>query len=117
MEHFIKAIRAGKVAPESSEAHGSPQTAGPKSKQTLSTDAISAGIPEKDIFRENDSATEEREFANLRAKYAKLGHTLVRTARDGQETFYAVRWGMSRHLPTIYAAKRFLDEIGGRHGV
>ncbi|MCU0924591.1 MAG: hypothetical protein MUF44_00690 [Hydrogenophaga sp.] len=65
-----------------------------------------------------DSPTIERRekvFETLRACYAMKGHALHRTdPADGPVTFWVERWGLVRHLPTIDAARRFLDQIGGR---
>lgn len=54
-------------------------------------------------------------FAALAAGFAQEGHTLHRTdPKDGSVTYWAARWGLVRYLPTIDAARRFLDQIGGR---
>lgn len=54
-------------------------------------------------------------FETLRAAFALRGHTLHRTdPNDGQVTFWAERWGLVKHLPTIDTARRFLEQIGGR---
>ena len=56
-----------------------------------------------------------RAFETLRAAYSKRGHSLHRTdPADGQVTFWVERSGRVRHLPTIEAAQRFLEAIGGR---
>jgi hypothetical protein len=57
----------------------------------------------------------EKEFRTLRAAYALAGHALHRSdPGDGPVTFWAERWGLVRHLPTIDAVRRFLEQIGGR---
>jgi len=57
----------------------------------------------------------DKEFRTLRAEYALRGHALHRTnPGDGPVEFWAERWGLVRYLPTIDAARRFLDAIGGR---
>lgn len=65
-----------------------------------------------------DFPTSERNdkvFSTLRAAFAINGHTLHRTdPADGSVTYWAERWGLVRHLPTIDAARRFLEQIGGR---
>lgn len=65
-----------------------------------------------------DFPTTERSdkvFSTLRAAFAMEGHTLHRTdPADGPVTYWAERWGLVRHLPTIDAARRFLEQIGGR---
>ena len=56
----------------------------------------------------------DKAFSNLRAGYALKGHTLHRTdPADGPVTYWAERWGLVRRLPTIDAARRFLEQIGG----
>ena len=51
----------------------------------------------------------------LRAAFALKGHRLHRTAEpEGEETFWAERWGLVKYLPTIDAVRRFLEQIGGR---
>jgi hypothetical protein len=57
----------------------------------------------------------DKAFFTLRAAYAIKGHTLHRTdPADGPVSYWAERWGLVRHLPTIDAARRFLEQIGGR---
>lgn len=57
----------------------------------------------------------DKAFSTLRAAYALKGQALHRTdPADGPVTFWAERWGLVRHLPTIDAARRFLEQIGGR---
>ncbi|MDO8775182.1 MAG: hypothetical protein Q7K57_42050 [Burkholderiaceae bacterium] len=56
-----------------------------------------------------------KEFATLAAGFALAGHALHRSdPKDGSVTYWAERWGLVRYLPTIDAARRFLDQIGGR---
>lgn len=58
---------------------------------------------------------EGKAFKTLAAGFALAGHTLHRSdPQDGTVTYWAARWGMVRHLPTIDAARRFLDQVGGR---
>jgi hypothetical protein len=55
------------------------------------------------------------ELKALMTGFAHACHTLHQTeARDGKATYWAARWGMARFLPTIDAARRVLDQIGGR---
>ncbi|WP_342128529.1 hypothetical protein [Hydrogenophaga sp. OTU3427] len=62
------------------------------------------------ISERNDKA-----FSPLRAAYAMKGQALHRTdPKDGPVSYWAERWGLVRHLPTIDAARRFLEQIGGR---
>ena len=56
-----------------------------------------------------------KEFKTLAAGFALAGHTLRRSdPKDGALSYWAERWGLVRYLPTIDAARRFLDQIGGR---
>jgi hypothetical protein len=56
-----------------------------------------------------------KEFATLAAGFALAGHALHRSdPNDGTVTYWAERWGLVRYLPTIDAARRFLEQIGGR---
>ena len=58
---------------------------------------------------------EEKVFANLRAAFVMRGHALHRThPADGPVTYLAERWGLVRYLPSIDAARRFFEVIGGR---
>jgi hypothetical protein len=54
-------------------------------------------------------------FAALRLAFAVRGHTLHKTdSTDGPVTYWAERWGLVRHLPTLHDAALFLARIGGR---
>ena len=58
---------------------------------------------------------DSKEFAALAVCFAREGHILHRSdAQDGAVTYWAARWGFARHLPTLDAARRFLDYVGGR---
>ena len=73
----------------------------------LTTDTNGADFPTTD--------EQGQAFKALVAGFAQTGHTLHRTdAKDGTVTYWAARWGLVRFLPTIDAARRFLDQIGGR---
>ena len=64
-------------------------------------------------FRTPDA--QGKEFATLAAGFALAGHALHSTdSKDGSVTYWAERWGLIRYLPTIDAARRFLDQVGGR---
>lgn len=69
-------------------------------------------------INDSDCPTSERNdkaFSTLRAAFALKGQTLHRThPADGPVSYWAERWGLVRHLPTIDAARRFLEQIGGR---
>ena len=57
----------------------------------------------------------DKVFYSLRAAFALHGHALHRTdPKDGMVTYWTERWGMVRYLPTIDAARRLLQQIGGR---
>lgn len=54
-------------------------------------------------------------FETLRASFAVCVHTSRRTApTDGPVTYWAERWGLVRHLPTLHDVALFLTQIGGR---
>lgn len=73
----------------------------------LTTDTNSVDFPTTDA--------EGKAFKTLAAGFAQAGHTLHRTdAKDGTVTYWAARLGLVRFLPTIDAARRFLDQLGGR---
>ena len=61
--------------------------------------------------------TEQREskaFATLAARFALAGHTFTRSnPADGAVMYYAGRWGLSRALDDLDAARQFLTQIGG----
>lgn len=71
-----------------------------------------------DAINDLDSPISERRgkaFSTLRAAFAMKGHALRRKGpADGSVSYWAERWGLVRHLPTIDAARRFLEQIGGR---
>lgn len=62
----------------------------------------------------NADDTADKEFSTLRAEFALLGHALSRTdGANGAVSFNCARWGMTRHLADLEAAKRFLVQVGG----
>ena len=64
------------------------------------------------------SQPDEKTFATLQAQFALKGHNLNRVeAPDGSTSYFAVRWGMSRHMPDLDAVQSFLDQLGGGNGV
>lgn len=74
---------------------------------TSATSINYLGFP---TYERNDKA-----FSTLRAAYALKGQALHREdLADGPVTYWAERLGLVRHLPTIDAARRFLEQIGGR---
>ena len=85
----------------------------PKKKPTGDGNPTAGGA-----INDLDFPTTERNykaFSTLRAAFAMKGHTLHRTdPADGPVSYWAERWGHVRHLPTIDAARRFLEQIGGR---
>ena len=61
------------------------------------------------------TAQQGKEFSTLAAGFALAGHALHRSdPKDGSVTYWAERWGLVRYLPTIDAARHFLEQIGGR---
>ena len=73
----------------------------------LTTDTNGANFPTTD--------GEGKALKTQAAGFAQAGHTLHRTdPKDGAVSYWAARWGLVRHLPTIDAARRFLDQVGGR---
>jgi hypothetical protein len=59
--------------------------------------------------------TDSADFTALQAAFAQRGHHLNHvTSRDGTATYWAERWGLVRHLPTLHDAALFLAQIGGR---
>lgn len=67
------------------------------------------------LFPAQEIGNQEKQFSTLQAGFAMQGHRLERTfhGADTEPTFYAERWGMVRHLPTLEDARRFLAQIGG----
>ena len=66
---------------------------------------------EQDDNQDSDATDAQRKaLATLTAKMAIAGFSLHPLA-DG--SFLACRWGLSRPLPDLYAAHRFLRHIGG----
>lgn len=56
----------------------------------------------------------DKPFKTLQAAFALRGHALTRSdARDGPVTYFSSRWGMSRELADLDAARAFLAQIGG----
>ncbi len=62
----------------------------------------------------NKDTTEAERFATLQMQFAKHGHTLHQSGpNDGPVSYLAERWGMSRYLPTLDDADKFLIQVGG----
>lgn len=87
-----------------------------RENKTPTTGQTVAGAIEQN--NDLDFPTAERNdkaFSSLRAAFALNGHALHRTdPADGPVTFWAARWGLVRHLPTLHDAAMFLARIGGR---
>lgn len=103
MEHQANGIKPGGATPKKDNA----------------PDRANGGGAEEHIrINDLDFPTGQRPgkaFEALRAAFALRGHTLRRSdASDGPVTYWAERWGLVKHLPTIDAARRFLEQIGGR---
>lgn len=61
------------------------------------------------------STATDTDFHALRSAYAQQGHHLHSVAAsNGTTTYWAERWGLVRHLPTLHDAALFLAQIGGR---
>jgi hypothetical protein len=85
----------------------------PKEKPTGDGNPTAGGAINDLDFRTGQRP--DKAFETLRAAFALRGHTLHWTdPTDGPVTFWAERWGLVKHLPTIDAARRFLEQIGGR---
>lgn len=57
---------------------------------------------------------DDKAFADLRARFALVGHQLHRTnAEDGQVRYFSTRWGLVRELGNLEEASAFLVQIGG----
>lgn len=57
----------------------------------------------------------DKAFSTLQPAFAFRGHAKPRTdPAVGPVTYWAERWGLVRYLPTIDAARQFLEQIGGR---
>lgn len=67
----------------------------------------------------SSTTTDAKRFTQLKAEFAKHGHTLHQaTDRMAPTGYMAVhdRWGMARYLPTFADAEQFLIQVGGgRH--
>ena len=57
----------------------------------------------------------DKAFSTLWAAFALCGHNLHRNDPvNGPVSFWAGRLGLVRYLPTIDAARQFLEQFGGR---
>lgn len=76
------------------------------------------GNPTAGAINDLNSPTGQRPgkaFNTLWAAFALRGHTLHQTdPADGPVRYWAERWGLVRHLPTLHDAALFLAQIGGR---
>ena len=62
---------------------------------------------------------EAKRFATLQAQFALCGHTLHQSGPGdgpGPVSYLAEKWGMSRYLPTLEDADRFLVQVSGGPG-
>jgi len=58
---------------------------------------------------------QNKAFSTLRAAFSLQGHALHHTdPADGPVTYWVERWGQVRHLATVGAVQRFLEQIGGQ---
>lgn len=60
-----------------------------------------------------DQPSRRKRLANLQAHFALKGFTLHPLAH---ESLIVGKWGLTRVLPDMPAAERFLAQIGGSHG-
>ena len=64
------------------------------------------------------SAVDLKLLANLRARFALLGHELHAVGRGGRTVFEVRRWGQSRTCSTIHDLEGFLSQLtGAKHGL
>jgi hypothetical protein len=104
--HF-NAYAAGRNTPTNDEAHGSPQSAGPKEQQTQHKNHSAKIIPLQGL---DDDVTR---LSKLSSQYAAVGMGLY--PLDGTSLLVTAPWlGMSRTVPDIRAAAIYLRQIGGR---
>ena len=83
-----------------------------KAPGAINTEGLTTDTNEPDF---PTPEAECKEFKTLAAGFALAGHTLHRSdPNNGTVTYWAERWGLVRQLHTIDAARRFLDQIGGR---
>jgi len=90
-------------------------SAAPKEKTVLDARGDQTAFQNTNTTIVAPNREDEKNFATMAAQFALQGHTLHRTCPgDGAVTYWAERWGLVRHLPTIDTARRFLEQIGGR---
>ena len=83
-----------------------------KASGAINTEALPASTKSPNVPTPDAQC---KEYETLAAGFALAGHTLRRSdPKDGALSYWAERWGLVRYLPTIDAARRFLDQIGGR---
>lgn len=57
----------------------------------------------------------DKSLANLKARFALLGHELHVVAKQGRTFFEVRRWGQCRACSTVHDLERFLAQLtGGR---
>ena len=95
----VAAAPAGLSPPRKDEAHRLAGAAGLKGQDKADTK----------IFADIDAG--RKSFVLLQARYAMAGFALLELA-DG--TLLAARWNCCKPLADLYAATRFLRQIGGK---
>jgi hypothetical protein len=55
-----------------------------------------------------------KQLANLRARFALLGHELHVIGKAGQVVYEVRRWGQCRTCSTLHDLEGFLAQVGGR---
>jgi hypothetical protein len=89
---------AGLSAPRCADAHRLAGASGIEDKTETNTKIVAS------------RAADRKAFETLRAQFARTGIALY--ALDGG-TLMATRWNCCKRLPDLYAATRFLHQIGG----
>lgn len=63
-------------------------------------------------------ASDLKHLANLRARFALLGHELHVVTKGGQTMFEVRRWGQCRTCSTVHDLEGFLAQLtGAKHGL
>ena len=60
-----------------------------------------------------DQADDSKQLANLRARFALLGHELHVIGKAGQLVYEVRRWGQCRTCSTLHDLEGFLAQLSG----
>lgn len=63
---------------------------------------------------QGSSCSDSKHLANLRARFALLGHELHVVGKGGQVIYEVRRWGQCRTCSTLHDLEGFLAVLGGR---